>query len=120
MQTLRLLGKMSPELLDAAYRNHLDSLATSSNLALPLKIPEALDTASKLRLGRLETAGRALEVAKAKAATMVNDSEAGKELAHDISGICDVMDGLDSETAVWESGLKFAVDELTNGECTRS
>ena len=59
-QTLRLLKRLSPELLEASLNNHLRALKTSTDLSLPLHAPTSLE--EKTIAGRLETSGRALEV----------------------------------------------------------
>lgn len=59
-QTLRLLKRLSEELLEASLNNHLRALKTSSDLSLPLHVPTSLE--EKTIAGRLETSGRALEV----------------------------------------------------------
>lgn len=60
IQTLRLLKRLSPELLEASLNNHLRALRTSTDLSLPLHAPSSLE--EKTIAGRLETSGRALEV----------------------------------------------------------
>jgi len=62
LQTLRLLYRLSPDLLHVTFDNLLANLRTSSDLALPLEYPTSL--AAKTTAGRLETSSRALEVAE--------------------------------------------------------
>lgn len=106
---------MSPELLDAAYNNHLNSMQTSSNLALPLGLPDGLDTSAKLRIGQEETAMRALEVVRMEMAAMEYDSEAGEHMAKGVLGICATIGAVQEEGGVWDRGLRIIIDDVKAG-----
>jgi len=112
---LRLLQALSPELLAAALQNHLESLVSSTNLALPLDAPERLDTESKLKRGREETARRALEVVEMQSAALP-DRQAGEILATGVVRVCGTLSGVESEGRVWEAGLKAVLRMLQDSE----
>ena len=113
-ETLRLLQKLSPELLPAALQNHLESLRSSTDLALPLDLPEGLDDITKLRRGREETAIRAVEVVRITAAVLPDD-KAGGALASGLSRICSTLSDVEGEKRVWEAGLQAILGILRNG-----
>lgn len=93
MQTLRLLRKISPELLHVTFDNYLSDLRTSSNLSLPLQLsvssasgPSAvasLDPDTKLTAGRLETASRTLEVCEFRYTQESSNDTAGRATSQD-------------------------------------
>lgn len=78
-QTLRLLLRLSPELLDTSFQNLLSALRTSTDLSLPLNPPTSLE--EKTTAGRLETSSRALEVSEIKSCRLFSDTR------HDAAGL---------------------------------
>ncbi|WWD08222.1 hypothetical protein V865_006333 [Kwoniella europaea PYCC6329] len=66
--TIRLLRKLSPDLPLMVLQTHLDSIKSSTHLSLPLALANGLNIDEKTRLGRYETALRALEVVEAQSA----------------------------------------------------
>lgn len=113
---MRLLHKLSPELLSAAFDNHIKSLSTSSELALPLGLPEDLDLESKLRRGQDETAVRALEVVVVQTLTAKDESTGGIILAGGIVRICEALASAWTSPGTWDGGLKVVVDRMRDGE----
>lgn len=130
-QTLRLLERLSPQLLEASLSNHLKALKTSSDLSLPLKVPANLE--EKTIAGRLETSSRALEVVEMMYCQTVeitsDDMENGHQCARSFvdivaalnegvlnSAITESRGGLASKGQVWEGGLRRILAILDHSE----
>ncbi|OXG23626.1 hypothetical protein J008_03696 [Cryptococcus neoformans] len=63
--TIELLYTLSPDLARMVFGNYLESIVTSTNLSLPLDTQTqtlGMEERTKVKMGRRETAGRALEV----------------------------------------------------------
>jgi hypothetical protein len=121
LQTLRLLQRLSPGLLETSLGNHLQALKTSTDLSLPLDVPANL--AEKTIAGRLETSGRALEVVEVMFCQQPPSShqlENGLQCALSFVDIVAALNegvqntvvgsdshgGLGSKGQVWEEGLR--------------
>jgi hypothetical protein len=134
-QTLSLLYRLLPDLLSVTFDNLLTALRTSSDLALPLEPPTSLG--AKTTAGRLETSGRALEVAELLHCryTATHDGEDGQHFAEAVVEIVAALNegvvnsasapldqgGLASKGGqVWEEGLRRVIATLSDGEdiCT--
>lgn len=116
LQTLRLLHKLSAELLEATLRNHLDNIRSSTELALPLGILEDLPIEQKVQKGVEETAARALEVVQVQYASIEDPALSGRSLAKGVLDICTAMEHSGRQRAVWEAGLRTVLDMLRSGE----
>ncbi|KAL7420714.1 hypothetical protein Q5752_004665 [Cryptotrichosporon argae] len=102
--TLRLLARIDPALPSLTIDALLNSLQTSTDLSLPLHA-SALSDAERLRLGRHETACRALEavvVASEGAATR------GADIASGLARIAELLD------TTWEAGIATVLELLRN------
>jgi hypothetical protein len=131
-QTLRLLQRISPELLGASLNNHLQALKTSSDLSLPLRVPINLE--EKTIAGRLETSGRALEVVEVMYCQVPdathNEMDNGEQCARSFVDIVAALNegvmnstvraesngGLGSKGQVWEEGLRRMLAILDRSE----
>jgi hypothetical protein len=131
-QTLRLLQRISPELLGASLNNHLQALKTSSDLSLPLRVP--IDLEEKTIAGRLETSGRALEVVEVMYCQVPdathNKMDNGEQCARSFVDIVAALNegvmnstvraesngGLGSKGQVWEEGLRRMLAILDRSE----
>ena len=99
--------------------NLLNSLRTSSDLALPVGIGESISLEKKLRLGTYETAGRALEVAEVQYCSYVEvegtaDGRLFGEAA--VRLLETLVEARASQVDVWEDGLTRVLDILRRGE----
>ncbi len=88
-------------------KNHLKSLQTSLDLALPLGVSNALGDEAKLQEGMKETAKRALEVAIIQTG---EDYDRGKSFANDFAKITGAIPG-----SIWEYGVQTATRLLSEG-----
>jgi hypothetical protein len=131
-QTLRLLQRVSPDLLGASLNNHLQALKSSSDLSLPLRVPANLE--EKTISGRLETSGRALEVIEVMfcqmAETTHDEMDNGERFARSFVDIvaalnegvmnsavrAETIGGLGSKGQVWEEGLRRILAILDRSE----
>jgi hypothetical protein len=131
-QTLRLLQRISPDLLRASLKNHLQALKTSSDLSLPLRVPADLE--EKTIAGRLETSGRALEVVEIMYCQVPeathNEMDNGGQCARSFVDIVAALNegvmnsavragnsgGLGSKGQVWEEGLRRMLAILDRSE----
>ena len=131
-QTLRLLQRVSPDLLEASLNNHLQALKSSSDLSLPLRVPANLE--EKTILGRLETSGRALEVVEVMHCPMSevkhDEIDNGERFARSFVDIVAALNegvmnsvvrtesigGLGSKGQVWEEGLRRILAILDRSE----
>jgi len=115
-----LLHRLSPDLLDISFTNYLESLQTSTALALPLDLPEDALLEQKLRAGRDETASRALEVAEVQAVREVELDEAlkGRMFGASVAGLLTAMGEGNREDIirVWEDGLRRMLGSLRDRE----
>lgn len=65
LKTIELLYTLSTDLARMVFGNYLESIVTSTNLSLPLDTQTqtlGMEERMKVKMGRRETAGRALEV----------------------------------------------------------
>jgi hypothetical protein len=131
-QTLRLLQRISPELLGASLNNHSQALKTSSDLSLPLLVP--INLGEKTIAGRLETSGRALEVVEVMYCQVPdathNEMDNGEQCARSFVDIVAALNegvmnstvraesngGLGSKGQVWEEGLRRMLAILDRSE----
>jgi hypothetical protein len=131
-QTLRLLQRISPDLLRMSLNNHLQALKSSSDLSLPLRVPTNLE--EKTIAGRLETSGRALEVVEVMCCQMPeathNKMDNGGQCARSFVDIVAALNegvmnsavradnggGLGSKGQVWEEGLRRMLVILDRSE----
>jgi hypothetical protein len=131
-QTLSLLQRISPDLLEASLNNHLKALKTSSDLSLPMRVPANLE--GKTIAGRLETSGRALEVVEVMYCQVPdatrNEMDNGDQCARSFVNIVSALNegvmnsavrtessgGLGSEGQVWEEGLRRMLAILDRSE----
>jgi hypothetical protein len=131
-QTLRLLQRVSPDLLGASLNNHLQALKSSSDLSLPLRVPANLE--EKTISGRLETSGRALEVVEVMHCQMSevthDEMDNGERFARSCVDIVAALNegvinsavraenigGLGSKGQVWEEGLRRILAMLDRSE----
>lgn len=130
-QTLRLLSKLSPELLNISFENLLSALRTSSDLCLPLNPPSSFE--EKTTAGRLETSARALEVVEVQHCDASSDNDdshsKGKLFAADFVEILVALnEGVVNSTVilsasgsskgghVWEEGLRRVLAILSYRE----
>lgn len=111
---MRLLHRLSPDLLTVTFNNLLDSLSTSSDLSLPLGLPADSLIEEKLRRGRDETACRALEVAETQAAVTekVDDSVVGQTFGEAVVQLLAALQEANREETgrVWEDGSKRVLE----------
>nr|XP_019047754.1 hypothetical protein I302_04371 [Kwoniella bestiolae CBS 10118]OCF26684.1 hypothetical protein I302_04371 [Kwoniella bestiolae CBS 10118] len=105
--TIKLLQKLSSELPNMVLQTHLDSIRSSTNLSLPLTLADRLTIEERMKIGKYETASRALEVVE------VQYEEDGRRYA---SGVLDVLDTLNSKTkgkgSVWDEGARRVLARL--------
>ncbi|OCF59365.1 hypothetical protein L486_03869 [Kwoniella mangroviensis CBS 10435] len=105
--TIRLLRKLSPDLPLMVLQAHLDSIKSSTNLSLPLAMANGLNIDEMTRLGRYETALRALEVVEASSA---EDGHAYGE------GVLKILRVLEEENGgrglIWNEGAGHVLGRL--------
>jgi hypothetical protein len=131
LQTLRLLRRLSPGLLEASLGSHLQALKTSTDLSLPLHVPASLE--EKTIAGRLETSARALEVVEIMYCegdmSAVEEADAGGQCARAyIQILVALNEGVLNSTVapsssdrsnkgqVWEEGLRRMSRNLEGSE----
>lgn len=128
LQTLRLISRTSPELLDVTLANLLTALRTSSDLCLPLSPPASFE--EKTTAGRLETAARALDVGEIRTLYVRSNDhdrtsvgrgygsafvEILQALNEGVVNSTVVLSGSGSSSSggqVWEEGLRRVLDFL--------
>ncbi|WVQ81698.1 hypothetical protein IAT38_003823 [Cryptococcus sp. DSM 104549] len=103
--TVRLLYTLSPPLSEMIFTSYIDALDSSNNLSLPLHLPPNISLEEKLRLGRQETASRALEAAEVT-------SDDGAALAKQVGRLLEAMELGNNETGVWEEGLRRVLEHV--------
>lgn len=134
-QTIEVLYKLSHDLSRTIFGGYLESIVTSTNLSLPLEIQiqaqaqaqgMGIEERMKVKMGRRETAGRALEVcevvARARARVRVGEQE-GRSDGNvvdwgDVVSILVTLGETEKETGKdgeedgdgWEEGVKRAMD----------
>lgn len=134
-QTIEVLYKLSHDLSRTIFGGYLESIVTSTNLSLPLEIQiqaqaqaqgMGIEERMKVKMGRRETAGRALEVcevvARARARVRVGEQE-GRSDGNvvdwgDVVSVLVMLGETEKETGKdgeedgdgWEEGVKRAMD----------
>ncbi|WVQ68705.1 uncharacterized protein L199_006914 [Kwoniella botswanensis] len=105
--TIRILGKLSPDLPLMVLQTYLDSIKSSTNLSLPLAMANGLDIYEKTRLGRYETALRAMEVVEAQSA------EDGRAYGEGVLKILRVLEeGNRGRGPIWDEGAGHILGRL--------
>nr|KIR84226.1 hypothetical protein I308_05641 [Cryptococcus tetragattii IND107] len=133
--TIEVLYKLSHDLSRTIFGGYLESIVTSTNLSLPLEIQiqaqaqaqgMGIEERMKVKMGRRETAGRALEVcevvARARARVRVGEQE-GRSDGNvvdwgDVVSVLVTLGETEKETGKdgeedgdgWEEGVKRAMD----------
>ena len=113
LQTLRILHRLSPDLVQMTFDNLIDSVKTSTNLCLP-PLPPELSMDRKVLEGQRETTMRAIEVAEvvARLGDPPNNSESGQTFMTKIVQALDVLWMVQNErrTDIWDPGAKRVLD----------
>ncbi|WVN88925.1 uncharacterized protein L203_104140 [Cryptococcus depauperatus CBS 7841] len=102
--TIRLLNTLSQDITRMILDGYLDSLKTSSNLSLPISIPQNLPDDDKLQLARRETAYRALEVLEVTQAD-------GTVFATELVQIMGILENEEKDN-VWDHGFKKTMEHI--------
>ncbi|WWC58926.1 uncharacterized protein I303_101471 [Kwoniella dejecticola CBS 10117] len=108
--TLQLLQTLSPDLPAMILQSHLESIKSSTDLSLPASLADSLTIDEKTKIGRYETASRAIEVVEAQY------REDGEGYAR---GVVDVLTALDQGHQsqggqVWDIGARRVLSFLEN------
>ncbi|ORY23802.1 armadillo-type protein [Naematelia encephala] len=114
--TLRLLRNVSPELLDMTFESLCSSIQDSTDLFLPVTLPQNVTPDAKLIMGRWETAGRALDVLEVQYCGEPESraSDAGKAFASGFMRLTQVLKAGGAENDVWDDGIRRVLTSIKN------